>query len=214
MADLSLITDRYAALIRKLFPTGWAWEIEKDSTFDKLVKALAVEPARIEQRAYDFLREMDPNQTFELLEVWERLLGIPDECTPTTYDPSIYERRVRIIQKLTTGGGQSVAFFKLIAQQLGYDIDVFDVKNYRDFRVGISRVGDALTNSTDPDGSVNDAGWAFAFQIKAPAEFVRYFRVGQSTVGERLVLAQNETLECVIRRFAPAHTTPIFSYGD
>jgi len=213
MANPTLI-KRYSNLISKLFPTGWAWDYEKNTPLDLLIKAISVEPARIEERAYDFLREMDPHQTFELLEVWERLLGIPDECTPTTYDPSLYERRVRILQKLTTGGGQSEAFFILIAQQLGYDIDVLDVENYRDFRVGISRVGEALTNSTNPDGTPNDAGWAYAFQIKAPAEFVRYFMVGQSTVGERLVLAQNETLECVIRRFAPAHTTPIFSYGE
>jgi len=212
MADFSVIQRRYKALLKKLLPLGWAWQIEPDSVFDEFLGSLSSEPARLEQRALDFLKEMDPNQTFEMIDNWERLLGIPDECTPDDYEPGLSERRSRILQKLTTGGGQSIAFFKLIAQQLGYDIDVFDVKNYHEFRVGYARVGDALTNSTDPDGSVNENGWAFAFQIVAPAEFIRPFRVGRNTVGERLVVAENQTLECVIRRFAPAHTTPIFSY--
>lgn len=208
MATVGLIA-KYKQLFRKLFPQGFAWDSKAiDGTeFAEFIAALSNEPARVEERGFDFLDEMDPNTTFEMLDNWERLLRIPDECTPDG-DPSLFERRVRVLQKLTTGGGQNEAFFKLIAQQLGYDVDIFDVEDYKDFRVGTARVGDALTNGTG-----TGLGWAYTFSVKAPAEFVRRFRVGQSTVGERLVLAENQTLECIVRKFAPAHVTVLFSIG-
>lgn len=214
MADFSVVKRAYASFLRKLFPQGWAWNQEPDSVFGALLSAIASEPARIELRGYDFLREMHPLETFEMLDNWERLLGIPDECTPDSYSPSLFERRVRVLQKLTTGGGQTAEFYKLIASQLGYNIEVLDIKNFRAFQAGISSAGEPLTNSVDSNGDPNDAGWAYAFNVVAPAEFVRYFQAGQSTAGDPLVYASNETLECVIRRFAPAHTSPIFSFTD
>jgi uncharacterized protein YmfQ (DUF2313 family) len=204
--------EKYSSTIKKLFPTGWAFRFYSGLNLTKIIDSLSIEPDRVEQRAYKLLDELDPNTTYEMLDNWERLLRIPDECTPPG-DPTIYERRVRILQKLTTGGGQSRAFFKLIAEQLGYDADIIDVVNFRDFRVGASRVGEKLSNSTTPGGGVGAAGWAYTFQIKAPAELTRPFRVGQGSVGQRLVLVENQTLECVIRKFAPAHVTVIFSYG-
>lgn len=203
---------RYKKLLKRLFPKGRAWQFVKDSEQDKLLEGLAAEPCRIDERGRDFLNEMDPNTTFEMLDNWERLLKIPDECTPDDADPTLQERRTRILQKLTTGGGQNDDFYILIAAQLGYDVGVFDVQNFRDFRVGISTVGEPLTNSTEPNGTTNSTGWAFTFQIVGPADLVRYFRVGQSTVGDRLVLVENDTLECVIEKFKPAHTNVLFSF--
>ena len=213
MASVSL-RNKYKWLVRRLFPTGWAWKFAKGSTLLKFTDSLAEEPARIEERAFDLLEELDPAKTYEMLDNWERMLGLPDECDPDDLDLSVFERRVRILQKLTTGGGQSKAFFKLIAEQLGYDADIIDVVNFKDFRAGIARAGDPLTNSTEADGSTGDAGWAHTFQVKAPAELVRKFRAGQSTAGERLVYVENRRLECVIRKYAPAHVTVIFSFGE
>ena len=102
MATTGVIVARYKRLIKKLFPTGWAWRINEGGRFDALVGGLAQEPCRIEERGFKFLDEMDPNTTFELLEDWERLLGIPDECTPEGSDPTLSERRLRVLQKLTT----------------------------------------------------------------------------------------------------------------
>lgn len=209
---MSAELDRYRRLIKGLFPTGKAWTFAKDSDQEKTIEAFSFEPCRIEERGFDMLDELDPRTTFEMLDNWERLLKIPDECTPENSDPNLQERRTRILQKLTTGGGQSDAFFILIASQLGYDVSVFDVENFRDFRVGISSVGEPLTNSTLPNGDTSSAGWAFTFQINGPADLVRYFRVGQSTVGDRLVLVENDTLECVIEKFKPAHTNVLFSF--
>lgn len=203
---------KFKNFIRGLFPRGRAWRFDEGLDLTMLIEALAFEPCRIEERGFDFLDEMDPNTTFEMLDNWERLLEIPDECTPPG-DPSLFERRVRVLQKLTTGGGQNEAFYKLIAQQLGYNVEIIDVEDFKDFRVGTARVGDPLSNSTDANGDPNAAGWAYHYAVKAPAEVNRAFRVGQSTVGERLVTFENDTLECVIRKFAPAHVTVSFAFG-
>jgi uncharacterized protein YmfQ (DUF2313 family) len=147
-----------------------------------------------------------------MIDDWERLLKIPDECTPENYDPTLYERRVRILQKLSTGGGQSRDFFKLIASQLGYDTDILDVVNFKDFRAGEGRAGDRISNSTEPGGGTSAAGWAYTFAVKAPASLSRKFLAGQGRAGDRLTLTNNSTLECVIRKFAPAHVTVLFFY--
>lgn len=207
MADISLIKPKYKSLFKKLLPKGRLWAAEPGSLFDSLLEGLAIEPARVEGRGIDFLNEMDPRTTFEMLDNWERLLRIPDECTPPG-DVSLYQRRVRILQKLTTGGGQSLSFFKLIAKQLGYDVSVIDTVEYHPFRAGISRAGDALNNGN----AENENGWAYTFSILGTASLIRRFRAGQSTAGDRLVLIENQTLECVIGRFAPAHATVLFAY--
>lgn len=211
MANARLVA-KYKELIRRLFPQGRAWTHILEYDFGGLVEGLAQEPARIEERGFDFLNEMDPNQTFEMLDNWERLLKIPDECTPENYDPTLYERRVRVLQKLTTGGGQSRAFFKLIAQQLGYNTDVLDVVNFKDFRAGEGRAGDRISNSTTAGGATSSSGWAYTFAVRAPASLSRQFRAGQGRAGDRLTLTENSTLECVIRKFAPAHVTVLFFY--
>lgn len=203
------IKNKYIGLIKDLFPQGWAWNIRDLSLIDKLLGAISTEFCRVEERAIKFSDELDPKTTFEMIDNWERLLGIPDECTPADADPSLFERRVRICQKLVTGGGQSPAFFKEIASQLGYDADIIDVQNFKDFRVGEARVGDRLSN-----GSTPGTGWGYTFAIVAPAELTRAFRVGQSTVGERLQIAENDTLECVIQKFKPAHVNVLFSFGS
>lgn len=212
MANLNIVA-KYKEVIRGLFPRGKAWNYILDDEFGGLVEGLANEAARVEERGLDFLTEMDPNQTFEMVDVWERLLKIPDECTPTEGDPpTLYEQRVRILQKLTTGGGQSRDFFKLIASQLGYDTDILDVVNFKDFRAGEGRAGDRISNSTAPGGGVNAAGWAYTFAVRAPASLSRKFLAGQGRAGDRLTLTNNSTLECVIRKFAPAHVTVLFFY--
>lgn len=195
---------KYVRAFKQTFPRGWAWLFPKDLAFDQLVNSMAQEFARVDEKARSLFDEFDPRTTFELLTDWERLVGIPDECTP---DPnnlgSLFERRVRVLQKLTTGGGQTPAFYALIAEQLGYDADILDVKNFTAFRVGLSTVGQPLSNT---------GSWGYTWVVKAPAELERFFRTGINTVGERLVLRDNETLRCVISRFKPAHTIVLFQF--
>lgn len=205
MANATL-RERYSRLVRKLFPQGWAWFRVNDSSsvIYKLLDSISIEYCRVEERGRDLLKEVFPDSTFELLEDWERLLALPDECDPNTAQ-SLQERRTRVIQVLTTRGGQNEQFYKDLAANFGFDVDVISAEDQPPFLAGISRAGDKLTN-----GDL----WRYTFVITAPAEFLILFRAGQSTAGDRLVEVGNDTLECLMEKHKPAHTIVLFNFGD
>lgn len=205
----SPITKKYIELLKRLLPEGWAWRRikEKDSAGDKLLSALSEEFCRVELEANKIFKESLCDSTFDLITDWERMLGIPDECTADDNSLSLFERRTRICQKLTTKGGQSLAFYQLIAQQLGYDVDIIDVQDFTPFRAGISRAGDRITN----DSSANPS-WSYTFAVVLPATVSRAFRAGQGSAGDRLRFFSNEELECIVNKFKPAHTIVQFIF--
>lgn len=201
----SSLRAKYSKVLRRLFPSGWAWDRinDSDSTLYKLIDSLAIEYCRIHDRANQLIKEVDPRTTFELLEDWERLLGLPDSCDPDE-DKSLEERRTRVVQILTTRGGQNEQFYKELAANFGFSVDVISAEDQPPFLVGQARAGDRLTNGN----------WKYAFIIKAPAEFLIRFKVGQSTVGQPLVKIGNNTLQCLMEKHKPAHTVVLFSFGD
>jgi uncharacterized protein YmfQ (DUF2313 family) len=179
-------------------PPGAAWRLESDSVLSAFMLAVAEELARVDGRAEDLMRELDPRTTTELLPDWERVMGLPDPCVSAAQ--TIQERRAAIVAKLTTIGGQSRQFFIGLAAALGY---VITITEFNPFLAGHSVAGDALTNGD----------WQHAWQVGAPETTVRDFRAGQSAAGEALRDWGNEELECAISSRAPAHTIPIFAYG-
>lgn len=200
----SSLAAKYSRLLRRLFPRGKAWENvnTSDSTIYKLLSSLSLEFCRVDERAKELIREVDPTSTFELLEDWERLLGLPDSCDPEE-DKTLEERRRRVLQVLTTQGGQNEQFYKELAANFGFDVDVISAEDQPPFTAG-SRAGDRLTNGT----------WRYAFVIKAPAEFLITFKAGQGTAGQPLVKIGNDTLQCLMEKHKPAHTIVLFSFGD
>ena len=204
MAGSTLKVLKYFRLIKKLFPTGWAWDAKDDKSTDmsKLLNSLAYEPCRVDDRALELINEVFPDTTLELLTDWERFLGLPDECDPDGAT-TIQERRNRVIQVLTTEGGQNADYFKRLAANFGFDIDVIEVSDQPPFRAGQGRAGDKLTNGD----------WRYTFIIEAPSDSIIRFRAGQSSAGDPLLKVSNEVLECLIQRDKPAHTIALFSFG-
>ena len=210
--------NRYRKLILNLWPLGKVWEnVSQSDIGDKLVNAFAKEPCRVAERGQDLLVELDPLTADEMLDDWETLLGLPDECTPEFQ--TIDERREQARAKLADQGGQSAAFFEEIASQLGFPDTV--VSDYRSFTVGRSVVSDRLTNDFSVpflvgQGVVGDVllneGWQFYFQVNSPASVVDPFEVGQNTVGEPLVEFGNELLQCTMKKLKPAHTGAFFTF--
>ncbi|MBW1784813.1 MAG: DUF2313 domain-containing protein, partial [Deltaproteobacteria bacterium] len=110
---------KYSSLLKNLLPLGKAWENVKNNS---LFEGLATELCRIEDRGVDLLREFGPLTTEELVEDWEALLGIPDECTPE--DQTLDERRIQINQKLGLVGGINAQFYIDLAASLGFTITI------------------------------------------------------------------------------------------
>jgi len=192
--------EEYAQLLKNLLPSGAAFIREPGTNLEQLLLGLAVEFSRVEARADVLALEVNPFNSVELLPDWERATGLPDKCSGEL-ESTTQGRRNAVIAKLSSTGGQSIAYFIEIAAALGYTITITE---FLPFQVGRSTVGQALTNGP----------WQFAWQIHAPETTVISFRVGLSGVGEALRTWGNGTLECKLRQLAPAHTVPIFSYGD
>jgi uncharacterized protein YmfQ (DUF2313 family) len=195
----------------------------------KVVYGLAGIMGFADGRAADLLeRESDPRKTIELLPDWERNWGLPDPCfhqivqqpdgTWIEVPQTIGERQKMLVMRMTILGAQSRAFFESVASFLGYDISISE---YRPFMVGVDRCGDA--RAYDPvGGSLGDfpcqlgnPNMRFAWTVHILSPKLVWFRVslGQCGVDPHLRIMRAQDLECIMRRWAPAHTVVIFDYS-
>lgn len=190
----------YLEQLKTLLPPGQAFPREPGTTLHDLLDGMSVELARVDARGETLPLEAIPSTSTELLSDWERVAGLPDKCSGVL-EETLQGRKNALLTKLSSAGGQSVAYFTELAAALGYTVTI---EQFRPFRVGTSHAGDPLTNGD----------WVFTWLIRAPEVTVTSFRAGQSAVGERLRVWGNDTLECRINQLKPAHTLALFAYGD
>lgn len=188
----------YQSQLYNLMPQGKAWPRDENSNLSALFLAYAVELARVDDRVKTLLLEAYPATAFELLDDWERVLGLPEQCAGVV--TTLQGRRNAIVEKLARRGGQSRQFFIDLAARIGFTITISE---FRPFLSGIGRSGDRIYSED----------WRFVWQVNAPEETVQYFRSGQSSSGDALAEWGNELLECVISRLKPAHTVLHFGYS-
>ncbi len=190
----------YLEQLKTLLPPGQAFPRDAGTTLHSLLDGMSIELARVDGRGEALPGEANPASTNELLGDWERVAGLPDKCSGVL-EETLQGRRNALLTKLSSTGGQSPGYFIDLAASLGYTVTI---EQFKPFRVGMSRAGDSLTNGP----------WVFTWLIRAPEVTVTSFRVGRSTVGERLRTWGNDTLECKINQLKPAHTIALFAYGD
>jgi len=195
---MSLI-DKYRYLVLQLFPHGKAWNRDSTGMLYQIAEGLGVEASRIDEALIQLVEDADPRTTTQLLDEWESLVKIPDECQEKA--AAIEDRRRDVLRKLTNRGGASLQFFVDLAEGIGYTVTV---NNCFPFRAGVNRAGDRLFGDL----------WRFWFQVQAADFDLRVFRAGEGRAGDRLRTFRNDELECVIRRSAPAHTKVQFLYGS
>lgn len=195
---MAMTGEQYAQQLDALLPQGLAWPRETDTRMRALTRALAEEFARVDARGDQLISEAIPATTVEMLTDWERVAGLPDPCVPS--GQTLQERRNALLTRLAGTGGQSREFFIALAEYLGFAITITE---FRPFRAGINRAGDAIYGDD----------WRHAWRINAPAVTIFEFRAGHSAAGEPLRKWGNELLECVFSRIKPAHTVLLFGYG-
>lgn len=113
-------TENYKDQLVQLLPPGKFWNvlIVPGNTFVDLLTAFADEFARVDVRASDLLDEADPRTSSEMLADWERITGLPDECTGAVGTEQ--ERRNVVVAKLVSRGGQSINYFIGLLEALGF----------------------------------------------------------------------------------------------
>lgn len=208
--------EEYAHALAALLPTGIAWSRWPESTIMKVVYGLAGIMGWADGRAADLLEiESDPRSTTEMLDSWERAWGLPDPCYQGPF--SVEERRRLLVLKYTLLGGQSREFFYGVATFLGYQISI---QEYRPFMVGVDRCGDNRTVLADGPLSdwpcqIGSPTMRFAWTVHLQEPKLVWFRAcsGQAGIDPHLRIAKAQDLECLIRRWRPAHTEALFDYS-
>lgn len=231
--------DEYTEGFNRLLPEGDAWPRQPDSVLQKVVSGLAqIWGDQVESLAALLLTiESDPRATTILLPDWERAWGLPDTCLdePLTFD----DRRAALVQKMTLLGAQSSEFFIAMAATIGYTISVTE---YRPFMCGIDRCGDNRVIGDGTGTQVNYLGNPalstvglaltsgqyseypymlgppenrFYWTVHVGLARLSWFRVssGQTGVDPHLRIGTATDLECLLRRYKPAHTEIIFDYS-
>lgn len=147
-------------------------------------------------RAEDLLKEMFPDETFELLTGWERVTGL----TPGPDEP-LKSRRDKVIRKLRELGGLSRQYFIDLAASMGYTITIDELQP---FMAGLGEAGEP----------VYVEGVRFVWRVNVSGQSLYYFRAGESGAGEGLLWWDvQEALENLFNELKPAHTFIIFDYS-
>lgn len=188
---------QYREQLRALLPPGRALDDGGAGVLTQLLDGLATELERVDDRGDVLIKESLPDTTLELLPDWERVAGLPDDCTPA--GQSVDARRGALIARLTSSSGPTIPYLLSLAQVLGYTVGIVE----RHAR----RSGDAMG---DYYGGTD---WQFVWEVHAPLNTVVYRRFGDSVYGETYAAWQNAVLECVIRQHAPAQTLVNFIYS-
>lgn len=196
---MDLTAQDYAEHLGWLLPEGPAWS---DEIVGRLVTALAIEPARLDSRIADAVREADPRTAVQLLADWERVLGLPDKCTADAA-LSMAERQGIASAKFTAQGGQSRAYFIDLAARYGepdVTIDEFRPMNCNDACTSI----------------VYAEKVRYAWRVNIPRNVGLGVPMNcQSLCTAPLYRWEVSRAECPIRERKPAHTLVFFAYlGD
>ncbi|WP_263264034.1 YmfQ family protein [Pseudomonas sp. RIT-PI-S] len=192
--------EQYRAQLQALLPIGPAWDPERAPELGLVLAGIAAELARIDARVVALCGEMNPATVSELVPDWEAVMGLPDACLGSS--PSFGDRQLAVQQRLTAVGGQTAAYFVSIAKGQGYPNAT--VTQHRTPRFGKSRFGRAHFGTW---------GAQFMWTLNTGGRQRVGRRFGASYWGERFGTNPGSALECLIQRYAPAHTLSHINYN-
>ena len=126
-------------------------------------------------------------------------MGLPDVCLGSS--PNFGDRRLAVRQRLIAVGSQRAAYYVQIANAQGYANA--SVTEHRAPRFGRSRMGTAHFGTWNAQ---------FMWTLNTGGRQRLGRRFGASYWGERFGVNPGSSLECLISRYAPAHTVPHINY--
>jgi uncharacterized protein YmfQ (DUF2313 family) len=109
---------RVTRIALSLLPPGRGLGRGIASLIYALTEGYSTEFARAMKRGEELLAEADPTTTSEMLADWERVLGLPDECSAGETSDTL--RRAAIVARLTDTGETTIAAFLRDALALDY----------------------------------------------------------------------------------------------
>lgn len=204
--DPSRALNAWAGAFQALHPVGKVWARDPGLPLAQYLRGQASIWALTVATKTQLLLEVEafPDTTTLMLPEWERAAGLPEACFQDT-DQTVEGRRALLLRKLTTEGGQSRAYFTKLAADLGYP-EAY-IKEWTPFRCGRSGVGNPRWRTGSPLQR-------YYWQMYVGLSDVTYFRCGGGRVGRdpQARLRRAKALECLVRKWKPAHTEAIFLY--
>ena len=191
------LVDQYQDALWQLLPQGLAWTRLAGGPRDQFLRGLAVEPARVDDRIREFLQQMLPSLTHELLSEWEEFLGLPDACEPADAEFTLERRRAAIVARLRTIVSPSPGYFIDLAASLGYEITIEECHPF--------------TTESTCDLPIYDDAWAYVWIVAGRGDQQQWFTT-LSTVDERLSSGEPNPLECLFGKLKPSHTIVLFEF--
>jgi uncharacterized protein YmfQ (DUF2313 family) len=192
---MGLTAASYIRMLKGLLPRGPLWSVPSGSVLNKLLQSMADELLRVDTSVVNAFEEADPSTSTAVLSEWERIVGLPDDCTGIS--STLPGRRQQVVARLSARGGQNKQFFIDLAASVGFEVSI---EEFDRFLAG-SKAGDGLYNK----------GWIFAWRVNAISSQSSVFRAG-AHAGDKLSFSSDSTLECLINKRKPAHTVVLFAY--
>jgi uncharacterized protein YmfQ (DUF2313 family) len=203
--------DDYASVFLSLLPQGQAWPKDPGSTLERSTNGLSQYWGFVDGRAGDLLeRESDPRKTIELLIDWETAFGLPDPCLQEPL--TIAERQRVLVQRMTLLGAQDRKWFIEVAKWIGQTVHIGE---FAPWMVGISRCGSTPDEEGLPRWEIGAPEIRFYWKVRVDTAKLMWFRTGSGECGvdPHLIIGLATDLECMFRRWMPAHTELIFDYS-
>lgn len=204
---MAVKSDAYVEQIKNLLPHGLAWDRDDAaSVMALMIECWAMEFSRIDARVEQLLKEADPRFCSETFQEWLTQWGVPDECLELWGEilaGKLTQNMLReaLVRKVRTVGGQSIKYFVELAETYGYTIHISE---YRPFTVQ-SRVTDDFTSEPD-------IYHRFKVDVYTGAGGKVYYFDAQGQCDEPLSWWGDKIIECLLRRYAPAHTEMVIGY--
>ncbi|EPD9480332.1 YmfQ family protein, partial [Escherichia coli] len=192
---MDVTNDDYIRLLSALLPPGPAWSVS-----DPAIAGAAPSLTRVHQRADALMRELDPRTTTELINRWERLCGLPDECIPAGTQ-TLRQRQQRLDAKVNLAGSINENFYLAQLAALGRpdaNITRYDKSTF--------------TCSSACTDAVNAPEWRYYWQVNMPAATNTTWMTCGDPCDSALRIWGDTVVECVLNKLCPSHTYVIFKY--
>lgn len=194
---MDITNDDYISLLSALLPPGPAWSVD-----DVAITGTAASLTRVHQRADELMLELDPRTTTELINRWERISGLPDECIPAGTQ-TLRQRQQRLDAKVNLAGGINEAFY--LAQLAALGKPGATITRYDK---GPFKCTSACTDT------VYSPEWRYYWQVNMPSATETTSMNCIDPCTSRLRLWGDTVAECVLSKLCPSHTYVIFKYPE
>lgn len=195
-------TGAVLADLLTLLPPGRAWLRAATSNMVKTLKPIAAAIARLEAIVATLKTEINPATADAMLADFERVLG-PDPCGLDDAAGALGKRRLQAWRRWTRKGGASAGYFIALAAAYGIEISVETS--------WITQCGDELGASYD---ELVNSPEQYVWKVNLPLVWGTDAECGETICGDPLGDLGLSPVECLFRRYKPAHTTLVFSYRD